>query len=188
MFMLEQPSMALNDFRISWSRIVMWNTGTVIQSHTPDHVIDWVATVARGAPGGKLKNLVLNSHGLPAFIQIGQSGFGRGDTGMFSAWAGLVEKIWIVACLVARIPTPQYQAQLNSTCPSLSTGDGNIFCSEISRNAHCHVVASTESQRNLGGYALGQMPTFEGLLLSYSPNGAVSWSHRYASDWESNRD
>ncbi len=55
-------------------------------------------------------------------------------------------------------------------------------------DARCYVYASTEEQRNRGGYSIGQMPTFEGLCLSYSPNGQVSWSHRYSSNWEDNRE
>jgi len=187
MFTLEQPSMALNDERIAHSQILMWNTWGVRQVDSREHIIEWVAAVALSAPNRRLKNVVLNCHGLPGFVQMGQ-GFDRTHTGMFTAWSGLVEKIWFIACLVARIPTPQMQQQLNATYPNFLTGDGNIFCSEIARYARCYVVAPTEEQRNRGGYERGQMPTFEGLLLSYGPAGDVTWSHRYSSDWAANRE
>jgi hypothetical protein len=185
MFTLQQPSMALNDVEIAHSKILMWNTWEINQTYSRDHIIGWVAQVARNAPNGKLKNVVINCHGLPAFVGLGP-GFDRTHTPMFSAWAGLVEKIWFIACLVGRIPTPAMQAELNTNYPGLLTGDGNIFCSEIARYARCYVVTPTELQRNRGGYSIGQMPTFEGLLLSYGPEGGVTWSQRYSSEWSSN--
>lgn len=185
MFRLEQPSMALNSPEVKHSKITMWNTWEVPMNTPREHIINWVSNVARGAPGGKLKNVVINCHGAAAYVQIGQ-GFGPSHTGMFTPWTGLVEKIWFVACLVARIPTSAMRADG-------ITGDGNIFCSEIARNAQCHVVAPTEEQINRGGsnkgrYDIGVMPTFEGLLVSYSPNGEITWSHRYRSNWLFNRE
>lgn len=187
MFTLEQPSMALNGTDITWSKIKMWNTWEVDRTQTREHIVEWVATVASGAPGGKLKNVVINCHGLPGFVGIGQ-GFNVNHVGLFRQWAGLVHKIWFVACLVARIPDSTMQASLDATYPGFGAGDGNVFCSRLAQNARCYVFASTEEQRNRGGYALGQMPTFEGLCLSYGPAGNVTWSHRYASDWSANRE
>lgn len=164
----------------------MWNTWEVGRNETREHIVEWVATVAGGAPGGKLKNVVINCHGLPGYVGIGQ-GFNATHLGLFRQWRGLVHKIWFVACLVARIPTAAQQTNLNSTYRGFGAGDGNVFCSMLSRNANCHVYASTEEQRNRGGYSVGQMPTFEGLCLSYSPpRGVVTWSHRYSSDWADN--
>ncbi len=187
MFTLEQPSMALNSTEISWSKILMWNTWEVDRAQSREHIVEWVATVANGAPGGKLKNVVINCHGLPGWVGIGQ-GFNLHHLGLFQQWAGKVGKIWFVACLVARIPDSQMLASLTATYPGFGAGDGNVFCSNLAQNARCYVYASTEEQRNRGGYTIGQMPTFEGLCLSYSPNGQVSWSHRYSSNWDDNRE
>ena len=187
MFTLEQPSAALNSTDISWSRITMWRNRDVDGAQTRDSIIEWVANAAGAATGGKLKNVVINCHGLPGYVGIGQ-GFSRAHLGMFRQWSGLVEKIWFVACLVARIPDSQMQAQLNTTYPNYGTGDGNVFCSTLAQNAHCYVYAPTEEQRNRGGYSLGQMPTFEGLCLSYGPQGNVTWSHRYSSQWQDNQE
>jgi hypothetical protein len=187
MITLEQPSMALNSTEISWSEILMENTWKVDRNQTREHIVEWVATVGRGFRGGKIKNLIINCHGLPGWVGIGQ-GFNRTHLGMFTAWAGLVQNIWFVACLVARIPTAAYQTQLNTSYPGFGTGDGNIFCSELARNASCYVVAPTEEQRNRGGYGVGQIPAYEGLLMCYNPQGGVSWSQRYPSDWGANRE
>ena len=106
MITLEKPHMAINSADIG-ARYQMWNTWSfVAETETREKIIKWVATVAKGAPGGKLKNLVINSHGTPAHIGIGQ-GFGKGDVKLFSRWAGLVDKIWLSVCSVASI-TPPY--------------------------------------------------------------------------------
>jgi hypothetical protein len=187
MITLEQPSMALNSPQISWSEILMWNTWKVGDGETREHIVEWVATVARGAPGGKLKNVIINCHGLPGWVGIGQ-GFNRTHLGLFKGWYGLVQNIWFVACLVARIPTAAYQTELNTNYSGFGTGDGNIFCSELAQHSGAYVVAPTEEQRNRGGYGVGQLPAYEGLLMCYNPKGGVSWSYRYPSDWGANRE
>jgi hypothetical protein len=58
---------------------------------------EWVAEVARGATNGKLKNLVLNCHGAPGYLELGQ-GITESDLREFRIWHGLIEKIWIPAC------------------------------------------------------------------------------------------
>lgn len=169
MFTLQQPSMALNSADISWSKIMMWNTWEVDKKQTREHIVEWVSVVAKGAPGRKLKNLIINCHGSPGFVGIGQ-GFGATNLGLFKQWTGLVHKIWFVACNVAQIPA------------------GHAFCSTLAQNAKCYVYASTAQQRNRGGYKTGQMPTFEGLCLSYGPKGDITWSHRYSEDWSDNKE
>ena len=168
MITLEEPHMAINSADIT-SRYQMWNTwSSVTSAQKREKIIRWVATVAKGAPGGKLKHLVINAHGSPAHFSIGE-GFGKGDVKLFSGWIGLVDKIWLVACNVGEIT---------------STADGNMFLFNIATNARCHVVASTESQYARAGrvYPYGQVDTFEGLVLSYSPAIGVTWSQRYPSD------
>ena len=174
MVTIDAPHMGLNDQRAP-ANVQMWNTWSVNSTDSRGHIIDWVAEVARRHPSGKLKSVVFCCHGNSAFVQMGE-GFTRQHTSMFSAWAGLVDKIWFRACLVARIVTPG----------SPTTGDGNLFCSEIAKAAQCYVVASTELQAAASGRLLpyGQLDTFEGLLLSYGPQGGVTWSQRYNSTYQ----
>ena len=158
------------------ARYQMWNTWDIDATHSPEHIVGWSATVARRATGGKLKNLVIQSHGAPGSVSIGTSGFTRSNVPLFQALAGLVEKIWIVAC------QPAY---IDPTCGSntVCSTDGNLFISEIARHAQCYVVASTETQINYAmTYPFGRLPSFEGLVLSYGPGGNVTWSHRYPSN------
>jgi hypothetical protein len=187
MITLEQPSMALNGEDISWSKILMERCWNVPLSETRQSIIDWVLTIAKSNKGGKIKNLVINCHGLPGWVGIGQ-GFNKTHLPMFSAWNGYVQNIWFVACLVARIPDATMQADLNKNYAGYGPSDGNIFCSTLAKTVGCYVVASTEEQRNKGGYSFGQLPAFEGLLMCYNPNGGVSWSYRYPSDWAANKE
>jgi hypothetical protein len=172
MITLDAPHMGLNDARAP-VRTRMWNTWEVPASTSRAHLIDWVAKVADNAPGGKIKNLVFNCHGAPGYLQMGE-GIQRPHLTAFARWRQKIEKIWIRACNVAFI-----------SGGSDANRDGNMFCAELARAAQCYVVASTELQAEYGGRVLpyGQLDTYEGLVLSYGPQGTVTWSHRYRSTW-----
>jgi hypothetical protein len=189
MYQLQQPSMAVNDPRVASPdgkyvrRYQMQNSWDIGPSEMRLHIIGWVAVVARGMPGGKMRNLVLSCHGLPAYLQLGE-GFDSSHLPLFDAWRGLIEKIWFPDCLVARIPDPTMQAELNKTYPALRTGDGNVFCSDLAKRVQCYVVAPTEIQTEaVVTVPFGMMTSFEGLVLSYGPQGDVTWSHRNPSTW-----
>jgi hypothetical protein len=182
MYRLERPSMALNDPRVagggSVRRYQMWNTWDIQQNESRQHIINWVAQVARGAPGGKLKNLVLSCHGLPGYLQLGE-GFNVTHLALFAGWHGLVEKIWLPNCLVARIPDAAMQAQMNRDYPGWGVSDGNVFCSSLAKQVQCYVVAATETQLERPVIVpMDMMTSFEGLVLSYGPGGNVTWSSR----------
>src|SRR4051812_988593 len=83
MITLEGPHMGLNDPR-STNKVQMWNTWDVRTTEPVDHMINQVARVARGAPGGKLKNVVFRCHGSPAYLYCG-AGIGRAHTRKFAA-------------------------------------------------------------------------------------------------------
>ena len=179
MIFLEEPHMGLNDSR-STNKVQMWNTWDVKTTDTVEHILAWVAEVAKKAPGGKLKNVVFRCHGAPAYLQCG-AGIRRADTAKFKAWRGLVDKIWFSACLVG------YIAPGTSGAAGPASGDGNMFCCEISKAAECHVVTPTELQVIGANRVLpyGHIDTYEGLVLSYSPpDGKITWSHRYPSTFD----
>lgn len=187
MFRLERPNMAVNDPRVagggSFRRYQMWNTWDIRENEGRQHIISWVAEVARGAQGGKLKNLVLSCHGLPGYLMLGQ-GFDSSHLALFGAWSGLVEKIWLPNCLVARIPDAAMRAELRRDYPGFNTSDGNVFCSRLAKLVHCYVVASTETQcETPGDVPRDMMTSFEGLVLSYGPKGNVTWSSRNPSTY-----
>jgi hypothetical protein len=179
--------MAVNDPRVKSGsqtrRFQMWNTWDIAASETRDHIIGWVASVADTAPGSKLKNLVLSCHGLPGYLQLGQ-GFNRSNLEMFAAWNGKIGKIWLPNCLVARIPDAAMQNQMDRDYPGWGVSDGNMFCSALAKRVQCYVVAASEIQCEYAiTYTPDHMTSFEGLVLSYGPEGKVTWSSRNPSTW-----
>jgi hypothetical protein len=188
---LEQPSAALNDLRVAtefkskryFRRFQMWKSQDVAKQDSRDKIVQWVVEFAKSAPGGKLLNLVLSCHGLPAYLQLGQ-GFDQSHIPMFGAWQGLVGKIWLPDCLVAEIPDKNMQKKLNHDHWRTRTGSGHLFCSTLARTVHCYVVAPTEIQCDIfKTFPPNQISSFEGLILSYSPDGQISWSDRNPSIW-----
>lgn len=62
---LEASHMVINPADFS-ERYQMWNSwNEVSSSETCEKIIKWTANVARRAPRGTLRNLVINSHGSP---------------------------------------------------------------------------------------------------------------------------
>jgi hypothetical protein len=138
-------------------------------------IISRVAAVARRAVGGRLRHLVISGHGSPGHLSVGE-GFGEEHIALFAGRRGLVEKIWLPNCRVAGIPDAAGRAR--------GERDGNAFCSGLARQARCYVVASTERQVDLAVSAPADMMTsFEGLVLSYGPQGTVTWQQRYPSTY-----
>jgi len=176
MITIQQPAMVLNAItRPQIAEYQMWNTWKVNSGVSAEDIIRNCVTVARSTPGLKLKNLVIQCHGAPGQIAIGQ-GFNCSNVDLFANLRGLVEKIWIVACQPALIP---------STCVAgnFCFEDGNLFISEMAQAAHCYVVAPTETQINRAMvYPFGVIPSYEGLVLSYDPSGNITWRHRYPSN------
>src|SRR5215216_5549067 len=105
MFSIEQPSMALNDTRVDNS-VHMAITRLVQPDEGVSSILGAVISAAKAQPGGKLKNLILNCHGLPGQLQMGV-GIDRNLTNRFSMLVvdgkPLVDTIYLRACLVARI-------------------------------------------------------------------------------------
>ncbi len=118
-----------------------------------------------------IKNLILNCHGSPGHLSLGQ-GIGQADIYVFRGIGSLVEKIWIRACCVAGRNDQNQRL-------------GNDFCSGLARSARCYVVASTELQIEYTHRFLpyGQLDSFEGLVLTYGPNGNLSLSQRFPSTY-----
>ncbi len=172
MYRLSRPSMALNDPR-NHKRFQLANTWDVSRTETRTHMAEWVAHVARTSDGHKLKNLVLNCHGAPGFLEMGE-GIRSSDLEVFRPWQGLIDKIWIPACRIAAIPAS-----------GSGEADGNVFCSRLAKIVGCYVVASTETQcSSVGNIPRDMMPSYEGLILSYGPEGNVTWSDRNPSTYD----
>jgi hypothetical protein len=179
---IPQPSMALNSVDAPGTHYRMYNSWEVPATEQPDHILDWTASVATGAPGGRLRVLIINCHGYyNGSDRSSTGGFGlslgtgiqRADTPKFSKLKGKVDNIWITACGAARISAPN----------ASGNGDGNVFCSEIARNSGAYVVAATTMQFHDLFLRQNRIDDFEGLVLRYTPSGAVDWSQDNGQNW-----
>jgi ribosomal protein L35AE/L33A len=161
MFDIPQPSMALNSHNVPPPDYRMWNTRKVDSNVRASDLISNIASVADSATGGYLRCLVINCHGNAGILSLG-TGIGRGETPLFTALAGKVHTIMIVACDVAQI------GQANTW------KDGNLFCGEIAKNSGAYVFASTALQSpylySLIGLPVNQVDEYEGAVYRYDPS------------------
>jgi len=186
MITITSPSMVLNDSR-SNRRFTMDATVSVSPTTSQRKLVDRVVAVAGRAHGNRIDNLVLNAHGLPGRFQIG-TGL---NINTMAPWADVkdkVFKIWFRGCLVARNASQDTSAHGDHAALQAlgANGNGHEFMREFARLTGCYVVAPTEIQsaaRQRTSYPRGQMDGYEGLVLSYDPQGTISWQRRYPSCW-----
>src|SRR5215213_9784952 len=88
MIKISEPAVALNDHRVG-GRIRLSRNLHVREHDSRQNMIGAIATVADGTPGRRLKSVVLNSHGVPGYLVMGE-GFWRPHTEMFQKLNGLV--------------------------------------------------------------------------------------------------
>jgi len=160
MIYLDPPHMVLNAQNVPGPDYKMWNTWRVPSTEPPAKICGWPAIVAAGAPGGKLKNLVFNCHGLPGKLFVGSTwAFDWTDIPRFAVLAGLVENIYLVACEIV----------------SFTGGhDGNMFCCGIAKTAACNVFAS-DSDQSTGLWPTipyGYIDGYEGKVWKWKPDGS----------------
>lgn len=156
--------MAVNDPRAGTGgyirRFQMWNTWDIATTESAEHTVDWIGQVARSADGGRLRNLVLSCHGNSGRLLLG-TGFDTNNVQLFQQLNGLIDKIWLPNCRVARGAT------------------GGDFCGEMAQGIGGYVVAPPEIQCDyFEDVPYDMMTSFEGLVLSFGPDGDVSWRGR----------
>ena len=173
MIHLEQPSIAVNDLRVAapagkpCTRYHMWRTWDLSTKRlTPrSTIITYVSSIARSAPDGHVKNLIISCHGGPGSLGLGE-GFGQNDIGLFQDWEGLFRTIWILGCQVAR-------------------DDGRFFCGNLAFLTRAFVIASTEIQTTMPAtFPYGYIGEFEGLVCAFEPeHGRILTRVRFPSAW-----
>lgn len=160
---IEQPAMALNAVDCP-PPMKMWNSWDVQGHFKRRDIINWTAEVAKTAPGGKLKSVVICCHADPAHLYLGE-GFKKPHTYLFKAWKGLVDVIYLQGC-------------------SIAAGDGYSFCSEIAVYAGCYVVAATVLQKiRATTLPPGKIDVFEGMTITFGPNGKPVTKLSFPTAW-----
>jgi hypothetical protein len=158
MIKIDQPAMALNAENVPGPDYKMWNTWRVLKSEMPEKICGWVAEVAKGAPGGKLKNVIFNCHGNPGILRMGV-GMDWTDLKHFELLKGLVDNIYLVACEVV----------------SFTGGhDGNMFCCGIAKAAGANVYASSADQTTglWPTIPYGYIDGYEGKVWKWKSDGS----------------
>jgi len=185
MITITSPSMCLNDSRAAVN-YTMDVTRTIRATDTQRIIVNRVVAAAGRATNGRIDNLVLTAHGWPGWFQIG-TGL---DKNSMAPWADVkdkVFKIWFRGCLIGRIAdqdTSSHGDHAALQSLGATSGNGHEFIRDFARLTGCYVVAPTELQgSNRQTYPRGQMDTYEGLVLSYDPQGTISWQRRYPSCW-----
>jgi len=180
MIKIDAPALALNDIQVPGHFHLSRNV-KVHRDDSRENLVNCVAAIAAGAPGGRLKNLVLNCHGAPGYLIMGEE-FWAPHTNLFERWAGLIDNIWITACQIAsRCPATAY-AWPDWLKNIGQPGDGYLFCREIAIRARSNVIASVVNQEPPinTGIPNGHIDAFEGMVLCFGPTGDIAWSHKYA--------
>jgi hypothetical protein len=174
---IQEPALALNDIRVA-GHIKMSRNIRIRPDDARTSILDAVATVAVGAPGGRLKSLVLNSHGVPGYLIMGE-GFWEPHTDLFQRLVGVVDTIWITACRIASRCGLDPGYGLPDTLKG-QVGDGFEFCRDIAVNGRCNVVASMIDQ-DVPNHKIppGYIDSYEGTVLCFRPEGSIAWSKRY---------
>jgi len=151
-----------------------------IQKNDSRHnIVNAVANYAASAPGGRLKSLVLNCHGIPGYLIMGE-GFGQAKVQVFQQWNGLVDTIWITACQIASRKYGQPQMKKIKDVGPCEVSDGFLFCQRIAMNSKAHVVASLHTQEAADReIPKGNLDSFEGTHFCWKPDGTVAWARRF---------
>jgi hypothetical protein len=133
MIAIPQPAMALNAAAAPGS-YEMHNSMTVDTNYDPDALMGWVADVAKGAPGGRLRALVIRSHGACGYIALG-NGIKAAQAKAFAKINGLVDDIFVVGCRVA-----------GTEKRSRGYVEGMTLCFELAKQSGAFVFASSANQ------------------------------------------
>jgi hypothetical protein len=204
MISIPTPSMVLNAYQ---SGTTGYNAPVLMQATNTHYVdrsssTDAIANAVRSAIqsnqfGGRMKRLIFCCHGGPSYLGMGR-GIGPGEIGAFALpeLVGKIEEVWLRACLVARIQTPDGRGTNAPGLRPALTGvaNGGAFCQALADALRTVVVASTELQ-SLGRESLRattprfgipelprhQMDDWDGLVIRFRPDHQEPEQHRYRS-------
>ncbi|WP_295434362.1 hypothetical protein [uncultured Thiodictyon sp.] len=159
------PNMALNDVALDAAAAPrMFNTRIVQKGDEPFWLLTNVKLIAGGAPGGKIRGLVIHCHGVVSSAGGAFSGLSLGtgisidDLKHFTIIRGVVERIYIDAC----------QAAAGSS--------GQRFCKKMAKAAEAVVYAAdTDQKTSVADYQFlfkgGVIDGFEGQIWRFDKEG-----------------
>ena len=160
MIRLDKYSLALNAVKVPGPNYRMDETVKMTDSTTVYDVINHILTaVSNTGSELKLKNVVINCHGSPGVIYLGEKTFIRTEhVGLFNMVKSYIGTIWLTGCQI---------------------GSGANFCSQLAITTKCNVVAADVLQYINPGYYLRLFPKncideYEGTAYKWDANGKKS--------------
>jgi hypothetical protein len=194
--MMAQPSLLLNSYSfqdLGGCGMFMDTTWNCPRNATPQNIVGWILAAYNKSPNKHLHNVVLNFHGEPGEIYVGEAVpevMYRGHYSpakynmidpsnagvVFSALKGKsIGTIWLHSCAVAK---------------GLR---GKFVCREIALAAGCNVVAAEEDQQEYWGplaYLVlrrGTIDDYEGPVHIWTPDGNHRRFDPNGGHWNANR-
>lgn len=182
MIEMAQPSLVLHSHDVPGYKYKMWATWDVPKTLPTASIVDWIASAVDQSSEMALKNVILNSHGLPGEIYMGNGGKPidekaiSADTAFKKLRSKSIGTIWIVACLVGSKPFRDSEPPCR-----MYPNDGPSFCSKLATIVGCDVIASDASQTVSPGFEFyarlpftgtGMIDDYEGNVTRYGPDGS----------------
>lgn len=166
MIKIEQPALVLHSHDVPGYKYKMNYTVELDKTASVETVVSQILLHANKA-GGTLKNLVINCHGSPGHLHVGESNtinrYNVSRMRIININGSKIERIWIVACEVAG-----YHRQI------VNIGFG--FCEELAKAAGCEVISSNRTQYVNPGFYFRLCPkdhidNYEGEVYKWDKNG-----------------
>lgn len=174
MIKMEQQSLALNATKIPGPDYRMDQTIKMPKNTIPTDVVNFIQAALNNISDPTLKNIVINSHGSPGIIYLGEQETvdSKGQTktvttfigiqhlGLFAQFKNKIGTIWLTGCQTA----------------GSATGSSEVFCKTLATTIGCNVVAANVLQYINPGYYLRLFPKncideFEGTAYKWDANG-----------------
>lgn len=182
MITIPSPSVVVNDARYTVTFHMDYDI-LAGPGHSMAMLVRRIKHIASlGGPRG-IESLVLTGHGSPGCMQLG-TGLSIASMTPFKELRGMVNKIWLLSCEIARYGDVSASG---APIPPLSSGgshNGHAFMRMLAFTAGCDVVGSTEVQTSgprSRVYPTGRIDTFEGLVVTYNSQGNLVRQRRFPS-------
>lgn len=178
MIKLDQPSLAIKTFNVPGPAYRMDQSIKLTNQANAQVVATQIQLAVTRSPQSYLKNVVINCHGGPGYLYIGEvkvkyldtngkkqkdhitNGIGSENVGLFAPLKGSIGTIWIVACLVMG--------------ESIDRA-GRNFCPQLAVAAGCNVVVGNVNQlvkpAFLGPFPKDCIDDYEGTVYIFDANG-----------------
>jgi hypothetical protein len=194
-FRLRGPSLLLNSYAFTdefgGCGMFMDTTWNCPSNATVKNVTNWIGIACNNAPGKRLANVVLNFHGDPGVVYVGESspevfpGIGKGI--YVPAKYNVIDKN--NAGAFAALQDAQIGTMWFHSCAVAGSEEGKKVCKQIAVSARCMVVAAEEIQTewfaflNVLFMPRGRIDDYEGQVYCWDKNGNMSKFDPNGGDW-----